>query len=118
MHVLVKANVDLVILIVQATVSLHNYLRLTESCHHIPAGFVDCEDNEDNIIPGEWRREVNDGNAGLRQLDRIARNRYTIKAEGSRDDFMACFNSPAREIPWKLQHVRNCQNHLKYLKCA
>ena len=53
MHECVKANVDLVRLIVQATVSLHSHLRLTKKCHYIPAGFVDSEDNEENIIPGE-----------------------------------------------------------------
>jgi len=103
----IRANVDLVTLIVQATVSLHNYLRLTENSHYIPAGFVDCEDNEGNLIPGDWRREVNDDNTGLTQLDRITGNRYTFEAGRSRDDFMAYFNSPAGEVPWQLQHVRN-----------
>ena len=56
MHECVKANVDLVRLIVQATVSLHNYLRLTKKCHYIPAGFVDSEDNEENIMVSEGER--------------------------------------------------------------
>ena len=35
-------------------------------------------------------------------------NRYTFETGRSRDDFMAYFNSPAGEVPWQLQHVRNC----------
>ena len=80
---------------------------MTENSHHIPAEFVDCEDNEENVISGDLRREVNDDNAGLTQLDRITGNRYAFEAGGSRDDFMAYFNSPTGEVPWQLQHVRN-----------
>ena len=88
-------------LVVQANVSLQNDLHLTEDFPYIPPGFVDSEDSEGNIIPGNWRREVNYDSAGLRQLGRITRNRYTFHAGRSRDDFMAFFDSPPGRVPWQ-----------------
>lgn len=104
----IRANVDLVEKAVQATVCLHNYLRLTENANYIPAGFVDCEDSSGNIIPGDWRSEINSDEGGLRHLNQIGRNRYTFEAGSSRDDFKSYFNSPGGEVPWQLQHVRHC----------
>ena len=57
--------------IVQASVCLHNYLRLTENAAYIPAGFVDTEDNIGNIVPGGWRNEVEGDEGGFRQLNRV-----------------------------------------------
>ena len=54
----IKGKVDLVKLIVAATVSLHNYLRLTDNANYIPAGFLHSEDIRGNIVPGDWRHEV------------------------------------------------------------
>ena len=39
----IRANVKLVKGVVQATVCLHNYLRLTENANYIPTGFVDSD---------------------------------------------------------------------------
>ena len=104
----IRANVDVVEKAVQATVCLHNYLRLTENANYIPAGFVDCEDSSGNIIPGDWRSEINSDEGGLRHLNQIGGNRYTFEAGSSRDDFKSYFNSPGGEVPWQLQHVRHC----------
>ena len=38
-----------------ACLVLHNYLRLTDNAHYSPVGFIDLEDKEGNICPGEWR---------------------------------------------------------------
>ena len=38
-----------------ACLALHNYLRLTYNAHYSPVGFIDSEDKEGNICPGEWR---------------------------------------------------------------
>ena len=45
-----------------ACLALHNYLRLTDNVHYSPAGFVDSEDKDGNILPGEWRLLKGDGN--------------------------------------------------------
>lgn len=63
----IRADVALVEKIVQATICLHNYLRLTENANYTPAGFVDCEDSSGNIIPGDWRSEVS-GDEGVSLL--------------------------------------------------
>lgn len=42
----------------QATICLHNYLRLTENANYTPEGFVDREDSSGNIVPGDWSSEV------------------------------------------------------------
>ena len=57
--------------IVQATICLHNYLRLTENSMYIPSGFVDSEDNTGNIRPGDWRAMVVGDNGGLLNLGQM-----------------------------------------------
>ena len=54
----IRAAVSLVEKIVQATVCLHNYLRLTDNAMYCPVGFVDSEDSSGEIREGEWRTIV------------------------------------------------------------
>lgn len=54
----IRAAVSLVHKIVQATVCLHSYLRLTDNAMHCPVGFVDSEDSSGEIREGEWRTIV------------------------------------------------------------
>ena len=103
----IRANVNLAEKIVKATVFLHNYLRLTENANYIPSGFVDCEDGNGNIIPGNWRSEVDYKEGGMTPVSRIGGNRYTYEAGRSRDDFKDYFNSPLGEVPWQLDYVRH-----------
>ena len=49
----IRAAVSLVQKIVQATVFLHNYLRLTDIAMYCPVGFVDSEDSSGEIREGE-----------------------------------------------------------------
>ena len=104
----IRGNVDLVTKIAQATVCLHNYLRLTENATYIHAGFVDNEDNSGDIVPGDWRNEVDGDEGGFRHLNRIGGNRYTFESGNARSDFKEYFNSPVGEVSWQLHHVRNC----------
>ena len=104
----ITGNVDLVKVIVAATVCLHKYLRLTDNANYIPAGFVDSEDIRGNIVPGDWRHEVAIEGAGLRILRQIGGNRYSYDAGFARENFMEYFNSPEGEVPWQWQHVRSC----------
>ena len=54
----IRANVETVEQIVKAVVCLHNNLRLTDNANYVPGGFVDCENNDGSIIPGDWRNVV------------------------------------------------------------
>ena len=104
----IKGTVDLVKKIVGATVCLHNYLRLTENASYIPTGFVDSEDSSGNIIPGDWRNEVQGD--GLRNLQQVGGNRYSFDASLSRDAFMQYFINPEGSVSWHCQHARNVGN--------
>ena len=104
----IRANVDLVDKVAKAIMCLHNYLQLTENATYIQSGFLDSEDDNGDIVAGEWRSEVNEDEGGLRHLNRIGGNRYTFEAGNTRSDFKNYFNSPQGEVPWQLRHVRNC----------
>ena len=49
--------------VVQAACVLHNYLKITEallppsSKYYCPSGYIDQEDRQGNVIPGNWRSE-------------------------------------------------------------
>ena len=103
----IRADVALEEKIVQATICLNSYLHLTENANYTPAGFVGCEGSSGNIIPGDWRSEVNSDEWGLRHLNQIGGNSYTFEAGRAQDDFNSYFNSPEGEfeVPWQLQHV-------------
>ena len=103
----IKANVELVDLITKATVCLHNYLRLTHNTTYVPAGFVDCENEDGTIILGDWRKVTGEREAGLARLERIGGNRYSHDAGQARDDFKEYFNNEG-SVPWQYDHVRNC----------
>ena len=72
----IKANVDLVDKITKVSVSLHNYLRLTENATCTPAGFIDSEDSTGNILPGDWRNTGNDG--VLNAIGSVGGKRYSV----------------------------------------
>ena len=71
----------------------------------MPSGFVDCEDNSGNILPGNYQNEVAD-NDGLIDVKHIGGNRYTYDAGNIRSTFINSEKGEA-ECPWQLQHVRN-----------
>ena len=37
-----------------ACLALHNYLQPTDNAHYTPSIFVDSEDKNGNLVPGEW----------------------------------------------------------------
>ena len=58
------ANPKRVILYVQASVALHNFLRTTQSSVYCPPGFIDVEDGSGNPIDGRLRQD-DEANTGL-----------------------------------------------------
>ena len=104
----IRAAIETVEGIVKAAVCLHNYLRLIDNTHNIPAGFVDKEDDSGDIIPGDWRNIVRNDDGGLTSFNQIGSNRYGFEANRAREDFLKYFNSAEGSVSWQLQHVRNC----------
>ena len=47
-----------------ACLSLHNNLMQTDNAMHTPTGFIDSENRDGKILPGEWRNQMtgHDGN--------------------------------------------------------
>ena len=45
-------------LITQASLCLHNFLRITSSATYTPNGSVDSEQANGDIVEGDWRKEV------------------------------------------------------------
>ena len=59
----------------KAAVALHNFLRCTESTVYCPAGYVDGEDGEGNVIRGSWR-EDEESATGITSIGMTSSNRY------------------------------------------
>ena len=104
----IRANVETVDSLVQACVSLRNYLQLTDNAHYVPRGFIDSEDSTGTLIHGEWRSTVSHDEGALQPLRRVGSNSYPYTAKSVRDSFAAYFNSKEGSLPWQLNHVRNC----------
>ena len=71
-----RADLDLIDMIVQACVFLHNYLLLTENARYTPTGFIDSYDNTGALVEGFWR----DKSVGNRNASNVAKaTRDTLK---------------------------------------
>ena len=60
-----SARVDTVEKIIRAAVCLHNYLRQTDTSNYTSAGFVDRENGDGDISPGNWRNTVQNEGSSL-----------------------------------------------------
>ena len=60
----IQGSVETVEAITLAAVSLHNYLRQTNSTSYCPSGFVDSKDRSGDIRPGEWHHTVRNDSRG------------------------------------------------------
>ncbi|XP_003389732.2 PREDICTED: putative nuclease HARBI1 [Amphimedon queenslandica] len=92
-----------VVAYVKATIVLHNYLRLHESHVYCPPCFTDREDNEGNIINGEWRD--NHSSLGLERIGRTGSNRGSWEADAVRETYCNYFVSEEGSLPWQSHHV-------------
>ena len=54
----IRASVRNVEKYVLACLSLHNYLMQTDNTMYIPTGFIDSENRDGTILPGEWRNQM------------------------------------------------------------
>ena len=101
-----KANPTHVENIIKAAVCLHNYLRLTEGARYLPSGFVDCESNSGDIIPGDWRKEVDIST--FIDLPKSKSNRCTEDSTITRDNLCTYFNSIEGAVSWQKDYVTSC----------
>ena len=109
----IRASVENVEKYTLACLALHNYLRLTDNAHYSPAGFVDSEDKDGNILPGEWRLlKGNDGNnSGLVDLPNVRGSRSRADALETRDTLKKYLNSEEGSVPWQTGHVRRTSHY-------
>lgn len=97
--------------IIMACICLHNYLRITDfkeekGRQYIQNHTVDQEDENNSIIPGEWRNEVLNASFGSRRL--MFSNNYTDSASDIRDNLRNFFLTEAGQLSWqrKAAHCR------------
>jgi hypothetical protein len=86
---------DVVRDIVEAIICLHNLMRLRYP--GIDIQHVDREDDNHNIIPGDWRQH-----AQMEDVDNaVGPNRDTTDAKRQREYLKLYFNSPAGSVEWQ-----------------
>lgn len=102
----INAKTDLIDLIVQACIALHNYLLLTDNAHYLPTGFADSYSDSGEIVPGSWRTD-HCADALGRLVPQGGRNVATT-AKVVRDRVCNLVNSVEGSISWQLDHVRDC----------
>ena len=71
---------------------------------YCPPGYVDREDAQQNIIPGDWRAE---GGSGLQPVGQPGGNRCSHSAIEVRETLIAYFNSPAGALPWQNDYIHS-----------
>lgn len=106
-RVLIRANEETVELITKAAICLHNYLQLTDNAFYVPSGFVDSENADGSLSPGDWRAIVQYDESGMVSLGHVGGNRYTLEASNSRNDFKEYFNNDGA-VEWQYRHVKSC----------
>lgn len=70
----IHANVETVELITKAAICLHNYLQLTDNAFYMPSGFVDSENADSSLSPGDWRTIVQNDESGMVSLGHVGGN--------------------------------------------
>ena len=105
----ILANLDKVILMCKAACCLHNFLRKKASSEdphekaYCPNGFLDYEDAQGNLVPGDWRRQ---DHTMRRPLGRMSANAYSRWAAEVRERFARFFTSPEGEVSWQLAAIQ------------
>ena len=87
--------------VIFAACSLHNWLRKTSPNTYLSPRAVDREDfNTGNIIPGEWRENVDT----LQSVNSLGSNNYKRAAEEVRSSYARYF-AEENPLPWQWQKV-------------
>ena len=94
-----------------ACLAIHNYLRLTANAKYIPTGFAHSEDNDENIVPGDWRKDVQSGNSGLEEITSLHGSCAKKSALVTRDALKDYLNSEEGSVPWQVGYVRGTSHY-------
>lgn len=73
----------------------------------MPSSFVDSENADGSLSPGDWRTIVQNDESGMVSLGHVGGNRYVQEASNSRDTFKEYFHSEG-EVEWQYRNVRSC----------
>lgn len=103
----INMNVQNTMLVVQASVCLHNWLRMADiheenNVQYITSSMVDCEDSS-GFKPGSWRTESNQYNV-FNDMSRIGSNTSTKEAIKIREAFTNYFNNEGA-LDWQDQYL-------------
>ena len=94
-----------------ACLTLHNYLCLIENAKYTPTGFADSEDSYGNIVPGDWRKDVQIGNSALEDIASLRGSRAKKSALDTRDALKDFLNSEEVSVPWQVGYVRRTSHY-------
>lgn len=86
--------------VIAAAVVLHNMLREKCGKKYIPAGVIDVEDDDHNLITGQWRQEE-----PLDRIERFHPGNVAHSAKEVRDRLAAYFVSGAGEVHWQYENI-------------
>ena len=92
---------------IPVAITLHNYLRQTDNACYTPNGLVGSEDNNGNIVPGQWRSILH-GNS-LQFLRPIRNHKYTRTAIETREA-LANYLAADGSVSWQLDYIRRTGN--------
>lgn len=97
----IELKPDTIDKVIWAACSLHNWLRRTCPNTYTPLQAIDREDlNSGNIIPGEWRENVN----SLQSVKNIGSNNYKRSAEEVRKLYAKYFIEE-NPLPWQWKTI-------------
>lgn len=87
------ASLDTVESITKAVVVLHNWImgHQCSSTNYCPSDYVDKEDENGNIIPGQWRRDLD--NLAIYNMQCMGSNMYKKNVESIRENLALYFCS-------------------------
>ena len=111
----IKASVKNVENYTLACLALHNYLRRTENAKYIPTDFADSEDSGRNIVPGDWRKDVQSGNSPLEEIASLRGSRAKKSALDTRDALKDYLNSEEGSVPWQVGYVKRTPHYAVYI---
>ena len=89
-----------------ACLALHSYLRLTNTAHNSPVGFIDSEDKERSICPGEWRLMRCNQSVNLQRLQPVKGSSIRQDILQTRNNLKNYLISEGCSTPWQLNYVR------------
>lgn len=87
-------------IVIAAAVVLHNMLRERCGKNYIPTGSVDQEDDNHNVVEGNWRQED-----ALDRIDRCQPRNVSFYAKEMRDRLARYFVQREGELPWQYEKI-------------